>query len=294
MNIKNLFFVLIIASIALFYLNHITSTPSLHIKEGKKIKYIEIVAFKGHDINYSINISNVEHELINDINSVREKEGLKKLNVDPSLCYVARNYSERMAEYDFFAHIDPYTRLDALGRLKEKGIFYPLVGENLAFIKYNQKDYPLAKKVIDLWIESPPHRATMLSNEYSLLGVGVYCKNKKCYITSLYASPYITKILTNLSKDKIYSMEIIPNEFKGSYVNININADSEVNVIIVPKKEDAKAIADLMPHSEIWRNISIYMNYSGFLPGGATLVILPYQNNTSINISLTYRSNNER
>ncbi len=283
---------LVLAGLGIFYLSNITSTP-LHIEEGKKVKYIEIVSFKGHDVNYKINISNIEEELVKKINEVRIKNGAKPLTLDTSLCYVARNYSKRMLTYNFFAHVDPYTGLDALGRLKKNGILYPSVGENLAFIEYNQKDYPVVDKVIELWMDSPPHKATMLSNKYSLLGVGVYCEKGKCYITSLYASPTITKNLSNTSKDKLYLVELIPEGFQGSTVNVELKASADIKAIIVPKREDAKAIADLMPHSEIWRNTSTHMSYAGFLPSGAALVVIPLQDNTSVNINLTYRVEDE-
>ncbi len=283
---------LIVVGVGAFYLSNMMSSP-LHIEEGKKIKYIEIVSFKGKNIHYNINISDIEQQLVKKINELRVKQGLKPLKVDKSLCFVAKNYSKKMWMNKFFAHVDPYTGLDALGRLKQNGILYPSVGENLAFIEYSSLTAPIADKVVNLWMESPPHRATMLSKKYTLLGVGAYCEGGKCYITSLYASPSITKILANTSKNKLYLINLIPVEFKGSTIRVGINANKTVKAIIVPSRKDAKALADLMPHSEIWRQTSNKMVYQGFLPHGATLVVIPLHDDTYISINLTYRVENE-
>jgi uncharacterized protein YkwD len=101
-------------------------------------------------------------ELIND---ERRKRGLAAYQLDIELAAVARAHSKEMAETGTFAHILPLT--GELGdRLRAAGIVVAAAAENLG------KGECLTSVHRSL-MESPGHRANLLSLAYTHVGVGV-------------------------------------------------------------------------------------------------------------------------
>lgn len=120
-------------------------------------------------------------EVIRLVNAERKKAGLSPLQKDNTLCQAAdiRAYeiSDKDANgVDYFAH----KRRD--GRaintvLKEVGYSGSLVGENIA------KGCRTAELVMNLWMNSPGHRANILNSMYKKIGVGQFCNPNSSYHT---------------------------------------------------------------------------------------------------------------
>lgn len=113
----------------------------------------------------------VSHEiaLIDLLNADRAANGLPALEFDPGLASVARWRSEDMAARQYFSHdIGGYQVFQVL---RDHGIDYRVAGENLAYNYYSPEETALrAEKAL---MESPTHRANILREDYTHVGVGV-------------------------------------------------------------------------------------------------------------------------
>ena len=107
----------------------------------------------------------VEAEMLQLVNEERAKAGLDPVELDPELRAVARAHGEEMFRLGYFAHESPVTGSPA-DRLIDAGILYLSSGENLAYA-------PSVEVAHEGLMNSPGHRANILSPVFTRLGVGV-------------------------------------------------------------------------------------------------------------------------
>lgn len=107
----------------------------------------------------------VEGRVLDLLRRDRTAAGAPPLVVDPRLVAVARAHSAEMREGHFFGHISPRTG-SALDRLTRAGVVVVRVRENLG------RAFSAAELHRGL-MESPSHRANMLSADVDRVGVGV-------------------------------------------------------------------------------------------------------------------------
>ncbi|MGW1026831.1 CAP domain-containing protein [Streptomyces sp. NPDC002577] len=105
-----------------------------------------------------------EAEVLTLVNKERAEAGCSPVRADSALATLAEDFSEDMAERDFFSHTDPdgdtpWDRAEAAG-------ISDLGGENIARGQAN------AQSVMDAWMNSPGHRANILNCAYKTMGVG--------------------------------------------------------------------------------------------------------------------------
>lgn len=100
------------------------------------------------------------------INAERQRQGLPPLKINPILMQVAQAHTQNMVERGFFDHIDPATRMDACGRIASAGYALQACAENLA------AGYSTAEGVFQAWMNSPSHRANLLSPNFTEIGIG--------------------------------------------------------------------------------------------------------------------------
>ncbi|HYY87274.1 MAG TPA: CAP domain-containing protein [Chloroflexota bacterium] len=100
-------------------------------------------------------------------NGERQKAGLPPLTLNPQLTQAAQRYSQVLASDACFAHTcGPMP--DMVQRALQAGYGnWTTVGENIA------AGYPSPESVVSGWMDSPDHRANILSPEYRELGVGL-------------------------------------------------------------------------------------------------------------------------
>ena len=141
----------------------------------------------------------LEREVHALVNEVREEHGLAPLAWNDGLAALARQHSRDMAEHGFFSHVNQRGE-DVNRRAANAGITcrkrrgnYILegLGENL----YETSRYAtyqrvfgesaerlllewktqgrVARDAVDGWLQSPPHRANLLSPDYETQGIGV-------------------------------------------------------------------------------------------------------------------------
>lgn len=106
-----------------------------------------------------------EQEVINLVNQQRAANKLPPLAINAQLMLAARNHSANMARQNTGSHV-----LDNLGpgdRLKQVGYRGRAWGENIAWGARS------AQQVMNLWMQSPPHRSNILNAHYTEIGVGI-------------------------------------------------------------------------------------------------------------------------
>ena len=107
-----------------------------------------------------------EVEMLQRINTFREDNGLKPLELSQPLGVAAESKAQDMAENNYLAHISP----DGQGLQELLNMvgytFNTTIGENIAA---GQQD-PGA--TFEQWVNSPEHREIMLGEEFTAVGIG--------------------------------------------------------------------------------------------------------------------------
>ncbi|WP_442599372.1 CAP domain-containing protein [Neobacillus sp. D3-1R] len=110
-----------------------------------------------------------ERQIFDLTNILRIRHKLEPVLWDDETSKVALGHSKDMFETTNFSHTsEKYGELS--DRLKTANVVYQLAGENIA------ANYIDAPAVVEGWLNSKGHRETLLSEEYTHLGVGVYHK----------------------------------------------------------------------------------------------------------------------
>lgn len=112
-----------------------------------------------------ISAEEAERRLLELVNRDRAAHRLPALEPDPAMGAVARAHSREMFETGVVAHISPRTG-SASDRVRSAGIKTPVVLENVA------RAYGVGEAEQGL-MNSPGHRANILSNEVNRIGVGI-------------------------------------------------------------------------------------------------------------------------
>lgn len=124
-----------------------------------------------------------ENEVIRLTNVERSKNGLPALTQNWELSRVARYKSADMAAKGYFAHQSP-TYGSPFTMMQNFGIRFSAAGENIAMGQRTPQE------VVNAWMNSPGHRANILSRSYSQIGVG-FARNKNgtAYWTQMFIQP---------------------------------------------------------------------------------------------------------
>ncbi|QDG49893.1 CAP domain-containing protein [Persicimonas caeni] len=98
-------------------------------------------------------------------NDARDDEGLNELYCDRALARVAQRHAQDMCDHNYLSHTsrDGRTMVD---RVDEAGIDYMALGENVAMGQRTPE------RVHTGWMDSEYHRANILNDMFSRLGVG--------------------------------------------------------------------------------------------------------------------------
>ena len=109
--------------------------------------------------------------LLDQVNALRTGRGLTRLRLSPALTAAANAHSREMARVGYFSH----NSANGSSFSSRIGQFYSLrgfhswtVGENLL---WGAPDIG-ALRAFKLWLNSPPHRANLLSPRWREIGIG--------------------------------------------------------------------------------------------------------------------------
>lgn len=114
---------------------------------------------------HTASLSALEQQVVTLVNQERAKQGLPALSVRTDLSDGARLKSKDMRDSRYFDHNSP-TYGTPFEMMRSLGITYSSAAENIAM------GYSTAQSVMNGWMNSPGHRANILSGKYTHIGVG--------------------------------------------------------------------------------------------------------------------------
>ena len=108
-------------------------------------------------------------EILELINYARSKENLKPLKMYEPLNRTAQWMANDMKENNYFSHYKPGTTIPH-GLLKARAICNA-PAENL--VQTSPPDLHTSRVAFNAWMQSPPHRQSIMSSTYTLTGFGI-------------------------------------------------------------------------------------------------------------------------
>ncbi len=119
------------------------------------------------------NVSQVAQATLCLLNLQRSGAGLAPLSEQAQLDAASTAYSQLMVKESFFAHVAPdgkqlTDRLTDAGYLGQPGSW--VVGENIA---WGESYLATPREIMKAWMNSPGHRANILSADYREVGLGI-------------------------------------------------------------------------------------------------------------------------
>lgn len=119
-------------------------------------------------------------------NEDRVREGTMPLIEDADLARAAQLKAEDMAARGYFSHVDPDGHAPWYW-LQQVGYTYTYAGENLAV------NFVDSTAVEEAWMQSPTHRANIVKQQYTHIGVGVargtYNGEPSTFVVQFFATP---------------------------------------------------------------------------------------------------------
>jgi uncharacterized protein YkwD len=129
-----------------------------------------------------------EHAIVRAINRQRTRHGLAKVRSSRRLAQAADFHSWEMLDADYFAH---ESRDGSPFHLRvRRYVSYRTIGETLAMVGGCGKGS--ARRIVRMWMDSPGHRAILLSSSFRRVGLGKRTGNlagsHACVVTADFAS----------------------------------------------------------------------------------------------------------
>lgn len=224
-------------------------------------------------ISYEIN----NEELLNLTNFERQKEGLKPLKLNSLLSQAASKKGDHMFRFDYWAHFAP-DGTSPWDFIKGEGYDYSYAGENLA------KGFTTSYDAVSAWMNSPTHKANILSKNYSDVGFAISEGRLQGEDTVLIVQEFGSRIgyadseeiPSNEEVQGSYQKIVLPEEKSLSFVNrpiINIGSVAKIitmallsalllalilDFIIIEKKKIPRAVGNNLDHIML---ISIFLAF---------------------------------
>lgn len=130
-----------------------------------------------------VEVAGLSFSLVNQARSSNQVE--PQLADESELDRIAREYSERMRDEGFFAHVAP-DGTTLVERLAETGIPYSYAGENLARVSGAGNPAAYAHQLL---MQNPQHRGNILNSQFLELGVGVAQSGDTFWFTQIFLRP---------------------------------------------------------------------------------------------------------
>lgn len=109
--------------------------------------------------------TSLQDQVVTLTNAARQEAGCAPLGVDANLTAAAQGHAQDMAARDYFDHTTP-NGVTFDQRIRAAGYSKP-GAENIA------RGAATAESVMDLWLNSPGHRANILNCDLTAIGVGL-------------------------------------------------------------------------------------------------------------------------
>ena len=119
-------------------------------------------------------------------NEQRTDNGITALTVSPLLTQAAQDKANDMAAKGYFSHVSPSGELP-WAWFEQVGYNYQFAGENLAINFTDSQD------VVNAWMLSPEHRANILKQDYTQIGIGIaqgmYQGEETTFVVEFFGTP---------------------------------------------------------------------------------------------------------
>src|SRR3954471_7583462 len=116
----------------------------------------------------------------------------RALALDAELSKIARARASDMASKNYLAHQGPDGATSATLLMKADAKWQGLLGENLAAQHYTRQSGvtvdEFARRFLDEWLKSPPHRENMAFANYDHTGVGAAVNGDTVYVALLFST----------------------------------------------------------------------------------------------------------
>lgn len=120
-------------------------------------------------------------QIIGLVNSDRIDQGLPKLSLNENLNLAAMAKAYDMISNHYFAHTSP-KGVSPWAFIKDVGYNYAYAGENLAI------GYQDAQDLMNSWMNSPAHRANILSPNYQDVGLAVIQSENSTLVVQMFGT----------------------------------------------------------------------------------------------------------
>jgi uncharacterized protein YkwD len=136
----------------------------------------------------------------------------RSLAMDTELSKVARARANDMATQNYLAHAAPNGDTSATLLMEQDAQWQGLLGENLAAQHYTKQGgvavEDFARRFLEEWLKSPPHRDNMIFANYDHAGVGAAVNGDTVYVAVLFSTDLGLKRLgTGTGASTVTSLE---------------------------------------------------------------------------------------
>ncbi len=212
MNINKLIFILVST---FFLLPLLTLSFANTSANGLSVSY-ELIPATYH-----------EATLLELTNRERLLAGLQPLTQDENLALAARNHAKEMATLKYLSHESPTPANNTLQqRITNAGSIALTIGENIAQLSHERL---VVTETVKGWMNSPGHRANLLSPDYDSVGFGVFISESGvAYIVQNFAAQPLNLIQTNVQQryQEQFQVTAVINSKKAQTVAMFYSEDS--------------------------------------------------------------------
>ncbi len=165
------------------------------------------------------NLSPDESRLLDLLNRDRVKANLPKLQWDPHLAESARRHTQKLVEHQELSH--QFNGEPPLGeRVGATGLRFNSVAENVGLA-------PTIERIHQGFMDSPPHRANIMSPKYNSVGFGISSSQGELYVTQNFANVLPTYSADDFRKAVISAFNQVR---KSHHVSeIDVRADERLD-----------------------------------------------------------------
>jgi len=163
-------------------------------------------------------------------NEERLDAALPTLTRNSLLDETARKKAQDMVDHEYFAHdspegVEPWYWFD------EVGYDYVHAGENLAIYFEDSDD------VVEAWMDSPLHKANILSGKYTEIGVAAVRGEYKGYDTVFVVQHFGTPAATVLPMEEVTEVHTLANTLTVTNEEVVVEKDTVDNIETKPAPE---------------------------------------------------------
>ena len=125
-------------------------------------------------------------QILDLVNTARARSNAPALVAEPRLARAAQGLADAMIRSGQMSHTaDGRTLAQRAARV---GFRYRRLGENIAWITSSTPD-DLASRFVDMWLESPPHRANLMGASFSQTGIAVATAGPDIAAAQIFGAP---------------------------------------------------------------------------------------------------------